>query len=249
MYRLQLLQVDVAFAQHVGDCDFLGDDGILASLEGGACLLVHVGEDTVLVVVHHVDHGAIEDGLVAEHGVFCLLLLLPLFRDVAAGTDDDRGASALLTAQHGQCDGELAVLAAFTFVLGSHFECHALLFLAHQLVDGLREPFEVLSAVALRELQDGVVALGLAFLVHPGEGLRRDVVGPEAHVTGVEHERQSGVLLLQVFRYSLLLYAIEQIVEQRDDGQHGQCHCQFPYPRGDACLCALGVEPLVLDGL
>ena len=139
-------------------------------------------------------------------------------------------------------------MSALALVFGEHLERHAVLLLAHHLVDGLGEPLEVLAAVALRELQHGVVAHGVALLVHPGEGLGGNVVGPEPHVAGLEHEREAHVLFLQLARHPLLLDVVEEEVEERDECQHGHGARQFPYPRGYARILSLWVEPLVLDG-
>ena len=62
---VQVLQVEVVHAQHILGRDLHLADLLDIHLDGIPGFLVHIVEITILVIRHHVDHGRVEDRLVA----------------------------------------------------------------------------------------------------------------------------------------------------------------------------------------
>ena len=89
--------------------------------------------------------------------------------------------------------------------------------------------------------------LVVAVLVEPGHGLPPDVVDPYPHVTGFQRQCQSGVLPADVACGASGSYGVEQVDAQYACEEEYQEVGHHPYPRGDAGVLPLRIEPFVLQ--
>ena len=68
-------------------------------------------------------------------------------------------------------------------------------------------------------------------------------------MTSLQDKRQSVVTQSDVLGHPLLISVIEQIIAQQEECQQQHNADGRPYPVRHARLCALRIEPLVLNGL
>ena len=249
VHQVEILQIYL-HAQHIVDGDLLLPDGLDVGTQRLEGLLVDILDDAVLVIEHHIDHGRLEDGLVAQHRVFHLHLAEQLVGDVAARAEDGLEAPALALAHGRQGDGVVVVGLLTRLILEDlDVEVHGLRLLADDVVEGLVELTDIIRVIAVGKLFDGGGALGPALLIHPREGLRLHIIGPEAHMTGSQHQRQAVVALSQLFGHAALTDAVVEVIDEEAEAHDAEAGGYLPYPFGDARLRTVGIEPLVLDGL
>ena len=124
-----------------------------------------------------------------------------------------------------------------------------LFLLLGDILDGPLEPLHILGPVAIHEGVEGRTLLSFALFVHPGKLLRLDVIGPQTHVTRLQDERQAVITLPHSLGQTSLPNPIEDVIEQQDDGDDGEGGGQMPHPCRDTRITAVGIKPLVLDGL
>ena len=110
---VEVVDVEIVHAHDLLHGDLLLADGLDIDGHGVHGLLVHIDDIAVLIVGRHIDHGGVEDTLIAQSVILHLGLALALLGDVLAGTEDHVGAVVLVAAQHGEGGGVLAHLAAF----------------------------------------------------------------------------------------------------------------------------------------
>ena len=78
----EVAEIEVFWIENITQMHTFGQHGIDRHQEGVLCTGVHVEDESIAVVVDHVHHGVVEDGLIAVHDFVGLLLPLIFICDV-----------------------------------------------------------------------------------------------------------------------------------------------------------------------
>ena len=203
----------------------------------------------MLVIGHDVDHRTVEHGLIAQHRVLSLLLPQLVLRDIAGSTDNIHRRAILAATEDGEPDGKAVKLAMRT-VLRSHVEGLSLRLLQRDIGQCLLDALVVLLHHRVEEeVGRQVVTVHHAVLVEGRDGLGGYMIEPYPHVARLQDERQSAVAATERLRHALLLATIDDEEEERQQDEQQQDTDDQPYPRRNARVLTLRIEPLVLDGL
>ena len=100
-------------------------------------------------------------------------------------------------------------------------QVHMVLLLLGNRIEGLLQALHILGSVTIHKGIEGGGLLGLALFVHPGELLGQDMVGPQAHMTGLQDLRQAGIALSDSLRQTPLPAPVHDIVNQQEQGDNG----------------------------
>ena len=248
VHGLEVIDIEIADTQHLLNGDLLPDDGLFATREELAGLVVHVDDDPMFVIDHHVDHGRVEDRLITRHVILDQELSQTFFCDIYPRAENGGRLSGPVAAQHRHIDGVIVLGDGMVFGL-FHLDVEGDGFFTteHHVDQPLSQQPEVVLAVAAHELGHVECLCGLAVFIEPFEGLGGYVVYPKADMTAAEHERQAVVALADLPSHLALTDAIIDIVDEEGSCEADHHGSQFPYPRGDARVDALGVEPFVAD--
>ena len=203
----------------------------------------------MLVVRNGIDHCRIEDGLIAQHGILLLLTALTLFGDIGGSTDDDGRTPGTGPTQDGEIDREDELLTIVSFH-ATYFQRVLFFLLQGQLAEDVTEFLVVLRIhVVLEEIGRQGDDDPVAVVVETADGAFGNVEQPDMHLTGGENKCQTVVGASDILRHTAFVDAVTDVICQEYGNNHRHNNDYAPYPRGDTRLGALGVEPLVLDGL
>ena len=97
VHIVHILNREVLESQYVLHVDLHPSDGLISEPQRIERFLVQLRDIAVLIIGHHVDHGRVEDGLVAQHRILHLLMTGEVFGDVITRTDDDRRLMQFVT--------------------------------------------------------------------------------------------------------------------------------------------------------
>ena len=137
-----VLDGEVIHAQHVLNANLLAQHVAEVARKSHAGFLAHIGNDSVLIIRHHVYQCRVKDGLVAQHGVFCLLLTLLFLGNVARRSHDVARPSVLVTMQNGE-DYNLRTLYALRAIVRLHYQRGMVFLLLYDVLEGLHDATEV----------------------------------------------------------------------------------------------------------
>ena len=121
---LHLLYILQVLTQHIGQRNPGFQYGVQPFGESPTGLLVHVCDNTVLIICHNVHQRVVENGLIAQHGILGLLLAQFLFCHIAGGSYNFNGLSVLAATEHRESNGQIAQLSlctVFCLNIKSHF--------------------------------------------------------------------------------------------------------------------------------
>ena len=135
-------------------------------------------------------------------------------------------------------------------LLATYFQRVLLFLLQGQLSEDVTEFLVVLGIhVVLEEIGRQGDDDPVAVVVETADGAFGNVEQPDMHLTGSENKCQTVVGASDILRHTAFVDAVADVICQEYGNNHRHHNDYAPYPRGDTRLFALGVEPLVLDGL
>ena len=255
MIAVALAQVFLLEVEEVFDVDMLIDHIVAFPLADLAGLGVGVVQIAVLVEIDDGRILAVEDRPVAQGALVFELFEAVLLRHVLLDADDDRRLALLVASQHGEHHDEVAQFAVAAFdVLRLQLQrdlfflvALGVLVLAYEPVDGLSQHPVVFVAVALGKLFHGVGVGHASVLVVPGELMLFRIVGPDAHLAGLDDQCQTAVQLLVGLSHATVLQPeANDIGDGHRQQQQGQ-DCQIPHPALCVRRLMIRIEPLVLQ--
>ena len=168
---------------------------------------------------------------------------------VTAGADDVNGGSALIAAQHGDSEGEVALVFAM-LILRHHVQCYLLFFPA---CNGGKRFHDTPAVCRLQMVEEEahrhILVYHLPLFVKPAYTLGGNMDYPDTYATGSQDVCQSLVATAYLVRHAAFYAAIGPDIEEcHGNDEHHESH-HLPNPFGNARVLVFRIEPFVLDGL
>ena len=176
-------------------------------------------------------------------------------RHVLLGADDDSGIALLVAAQHRERHHEIMnVMIATLHILSLQLKCQVvglmamgILLAIHKTIDGPLQRLEVALTVAARELLDGIGAGYLAVFIMPGKLMASHIIGPDAHVAGLDDQCQATIQSVVGSCQARVLQSDHHEIDEGKNQQQQRQGAQNPYPNRRLRLVLHRIEPLLVE--